>query len=95
MIHSEALSDSAECHSEVKASSDIKHYGNQSAVCVHKQQTSTDFSAMNATYSETISFVKWVLETSLETDLKLIPILNDYKNEFILLTYETTGLVLY
>ena len=36
-------------------------------MCVHKQRTLTDFSAMNATHSEKLSFVKGVLEAALET----------------------------
>ena len=56
---------------------------------------------MNATHSEDLSFVKGVLEATLETCsfyrvLKWITILNEqYKNEFILWIYETIGLVWY
>ena len=55
---------------------------------------------MNATHSENLSFVKGVLEAALETcsftEFYRITILNEqYKNEFILWIYETTGLVWY
>ena len=36
-------------------------------MCVHKQRTLTEFSAMNATHSEDLSFVKGVLEPAVET----------------------------
>ena len=69
-------------------------------MCVHKQRTLTDFSAMNASHLENLPFVKGVLEAALETRSftvsKWITILNkQYKNEFILSICETIELVWY